>query len=56
MDQVAEGVRSAEIVLELAAEHDVYMPISEEVCLCVQGVQGADDAYRGLMAREISRE
>lgn len=56
MDQVAEGVRSAKIVLELAAEHDVYMPISEEVCLCVQGAQGADDAYRGLIAREISSE
>ena len=56
MDQVAEGVRSAKIVLELASEYDVYMPISEEVCLCVQGAQGADDAYRGLIAREISRE
>lgn len=56
MDQVAEGVRSAEIVLELAAEYDVFMPICEEVCRCVQGVQGADEAYRGLMAREISRE
>lgn len=56
MDQVAEGVRSAETVLELASEYGVYMPISEQVCLCVQGVQGADDAYRGLIARGISRE
>ena len=56
MDQVAEGVKSAQTVLELAAEYDVCMPITEEVCLCVQGVQGADVAYRGLMAREISSE
>ena len=56
MDQVAEGVKSAKVVLELAAEYDVYMPISQEVYSCVQGLQGADDAYRGLIEREITRE
>ena len=56
MDQVAEGVKSAKVVLELAAEYDVYMPISQEVHSCIEGLQSADDAYRGLIAREITRE
>ncbi len=56
MDQVAEGVKSAKAVLELAAEYDVYMPISKEVHSCIEGLQSAGDAYRGLIAREITRE
>ena len=56
MDQVAEGVKSARVVLELAAVYDVYMPISQEVHSCIQGLKGADDAYRGLIEREITRE
>ncbi len=56
MDQVAEGVESVKVVLELAVEYDVYMPICQEVHACVQGVQSADEAYRGLVRREISRE
>jgi len=56
MDQVAEGVKSAKAVLELAAEYDVYMPICQEVHACIEGLRSPDDAYRGLIAREITRE
>ncbi|MCY3851613.1 MAG: NAD(P)H-dependent glycerol-3-phosphate dehydrogenase [Acidimicrobiaceae bacterium] len=56
MDQVAEGVKSVRIVVELAAEHDVYMPISQEVYSCVQGLRGVEDAYRDLIARVVTHE
>ena len=56
MNQVAEGVKSAKVVLELAEEHDVYMPIAQEVYSCMQGLQGADAAYQGLVQRDITSE
>lgn len=56
MDQVAEGIKSAEVVLALAAEHDVCMPISKEVYACLAGLQDAKGAYRCLTQREIARE
>ena len=56
MDQVAEGVKSAPVVLELAREHDVYMPITEEVAQVVAGESTAVDAYRGLLHRHVTDE
>ncbi len=51
MNQVAEGVKSAPVVLELAAAYDVPMPISEAVTRVVKGEVSAFEAYRELMAR-----
>ena len=56
MHQVAEGVKSAPVVLELAQDHDVEMPITTEVALVVSGEQTAEEAYRGLLRREIADE
>ncbi len=56
MDQVAEGVKSARIVLELAEEYGVEMPIAQEMHACVQGEQSAADAYRGLVQRRVTSE
>ena len=56
MNQVAEGVKSAPVVLELAEEHGVEMPITAEVALVVSGRQTAEEAYRGLLRREIADE
>ena len=56
MNQVAEGVRSAGVVLELAAEYGVEMPIAQEMYACVQGEQSAGDAYRGLVQRRVTSE
>jgi glycerol-3-phosphate dehydrogenase (NAD(P)+) len=48
MDQVAEGVVTARPVVELAAEHDVDLPIAFEVDAVVNEGRTAADAYRGL--------
>lgn len=48
MGQVAEGVRTARSVMELAAEHGVEMPIAAEVDAVVNAGRDAREAYRGL--------
>jgi glycerol-3-phosphate dehydrogenase (NAD(P)+) len=48
MQQVAEGVRTARSVMELAAENDCVMPISAEVDAVVNEGRSAAEAYRGL--------
>ena len=56
MNQVAEGVKATRVVMELAAEHGVDMPIASEMdAVCNQGRPPAE-AYRGLLSREITRE
>lgn len=56
MDQVAEGVKTAPVVVELAASVGVDVPIATEVCGVVTGQQSAHEAYRGLLARTITTE
>jgi glycerol-3-phosphate dehydrogenase (NAD(P)+) len=51
MHMVAEGVKTAHTVMELAARHDVDLPICAEIRRVVSGEISAIDAYRGLMAR-----
>lgn len=51
MDQVAEGVKTAPVVLELAASVGVEMPIAEEVYEVCHNGRSATDAYRGLLRR-----
>jgi glycerol-3-phosphate dehydrogenase (NAD(P)+) len=48
MNQVAEGVKSARTVMELAREHGVEMPIAAEVDAVVNEGRTPDEAYRGL--------
>lgn len=48
LGQVAEGVKTAPTVMELARDHGVDMPIAAEVEAVVAGRQSADGAYRGL--------
>jgi glycerol-3-phosphate dehydrogenase (NAD(P)+) len=48
MKQVAEGVRSARSVIELADECECPMPISREVDAVVNEGRSAAEAYRGL--------
>ena len=56
MNQVAEGVKACLVTQELARAHDVFMPITDEVvAVCHEG-RAAEEAYRGLLAREIRRE
>ncbi len=56
MDQVAEGVKSVPVVVELAASVGVDVPIATEVLGVVRGEQSAQEAYRGLLGRSIRRE
>lgn len=48
MGQVAEGVKTARPVMELAEEHGVFMPIAIEVDAVVNQGRTAREAYRGL--------
>lgn len=56
MDQVAEGVKTAPIVVEIAAELGVCVPIAEQVRACVVDGRSAFDAYICLVGRPASRE
>jgi glycerol-3-phosphate dehydrogenase (NAD(P)+) len=48
MQQVAEGVKSARAVMQLAEEYDVAMPIAAEVDAVINEGRHPVDAYRGL--------
>ncbi len=49
MFMVAEGVKSAPAVVELAAKYEVHMPIAEEVLQVVHDRGTARSAFRGLL-------
>jgi glycerol-3-phosphate dehydrogenase (NAD(P)+) len=49
MNMVAEGIKSSRVVMELAEEHDVEMPIAREVYgVCHEG-RTPREAFRGLL-------
>ncbi|MFM8775910.1 MAG: NAD(P)H-dependent glycerol-3-phosphate dehydrogenase [Actinomycetota bacterium] len=56
MSMVAEGVRSSLSVLQLAQQHGVEMPITEQVAAVCEGATSAKDALSQLMARTIKSE
>ncbi len=56
MHMVAEGVKTAEIVLYLAERHGVRMPICEQVHRVVTGAATAVEAYAGLMQQKPGHE
>ncbi len=56
MPTVAEGVRAASVVMQLARDHDVEMPIAEQVYRVVYEGLSADEAYRGLLNRPGASE
>ncbi|MGD8415987.1 MAG: NAD(P)H-dependent glycerol-3-phosphate dehydrogenase [Pseudomonadales bacterium] len=49
MVMVAEGVKSAPTVMELAGEHAISMPIAEDVYKVLTGESTAQRAFRGLL-------
>lgn len=56
MDMVAEGVKTAKVVMELSEEFGIDMPISSEVNAVCHGGASAADAYRGLLRRDVGLE
>ena len=56
MTAVAEGVKTAAAVHELAARHSVEMPIVEQVYQIVQEGKRPSDALKALMLRDPKPE
>jgi glycerol-3-phosphate dehydrogenase (NAD(P)+) len=56
MHEVAEGVRTSRVVMELGAKYGVDLPISSEVHAVLYEGRSARDAYRGLTRREPGAE
>ena len=48
MDQVAEGVKAASVIMELSERYGVPMPIAREVDGVINHGRTVDDAYTGL--------
>jgi glycerol-3-phosphate dehydrogenase (NAD(P)+) len=51
MNQVAEGVKTSAVVMELAERHGIEMPIASEVYGVLYDGRTAEDAYAGLTRR-----
>jgi glycerol-3-phosphate dehydrogenase (NAD(P)+) len=56
MHMVAEGVKTAEIVMYLAERHGVRMPICEQIHRVVTGAATAIEVYAGLMQQKPGHE
>ena len=56
MSMVAEGVKSCGVVMELAKEYKVQMPIAEEVYKVVHEGNTARDAFKGLLKHRHGSE
>jgi glycerol-3-phosphate dehydrogenase (NAD(P)+) len=56
MNQVAEGVKTSRVVMELGDKHGVDLPISREVYGVLYEGRTALDAYRGLTRHEPGAE
>jgi glycerol-3-phosphate dehydrogenase (NAD(P)+) len=56
MDQVAEGVKTSRVVMQLGSKSGCQLPISHEVYRVVHEGASAMDAYRGLTVAEPGRE
>jgi glycerol-3-phosphate dehydrogenase (NAD(P)+) len=56
MSQVAEGVKTSRVVMELGERHGIDLPISREVFGVLYEGRTARDAYRGLTRRDPGAE
>ena len=56
MSMVAEGVKSAPVVMELAEQYDVEMPICQEVLKVLTDGQSPKEAFKGLLKTESRSE
>ena len=56
MNEVAEGVKTAKVVLELAKQYKIDMPISKEVYNVLYKGNTVNDAFKGLLNYEIGSE
>lgn len=56
MSMVAEGVKTCGVVMELAEQYGVDMPISNEIYKVVHEGNTVKDAFKGLLRRESGKE
>lgn len=56
MNQVAEGVKASSVVMTLADEYGIQMPIAREVDRVINQGSTVEQAYRGLMAETPGHE
>lgn len=56
MYMVAEGVKSAPTVMQLAKKYNVEMPISHDVCEVVSGRKTAKQSFIGLLRTQVGSE
>ncbi|MGI9133690.1 MAG: NAD(P)H-dependent glycerol-3-phosphate dehydrogenase, partial [Rhodoferax sp.] len=49
MNMVAEGIKTSAVVMEMARQRLLAMPICEEVEAVIRGARSAERAFRGLM-------
>lgn len=56
MAEVAEGVKTAKVVMELAKEYNIEMPIATEVYKVLYEGSTVHTAFRGLLRRDVGSE
>ncbi len=56
MNQVAEGVKAASVIMEFAEKYGISMPIAREVDGVVNHGSTVEQAYRGLAAEKPGHE
>lgn len=56
MNEVAEDVKTAKVVMELAKEYKIDMPISKEIYKVLYEGNTVNDAFRGLLKHEVGSE
>jgi glycerol-3-phosphate dehydrogenase (NAD(P)+) len=56
MNMVAEGVKTSKVVMELADEYGLDLPIASEVFGVCHDGRTASEAYEGLLSRGVTRE
>ncbi len=56
MNEVAEGVKTAAVVMKLANEYNIQMPIATEVFKVLYEGSNVQDAFRGLLRQKPGKE
>ena len=56
MAEVAEGVKTAKVVIELSKKYQIEMPIATEVYKVLYEGNTVNDAFRGLLRRDVGSE
>jgi len=56
MAEVAEGVKTAKVVMELSRQYGIDMPIASEVYKVLYEGGSAQTAFRGLLRRDVGSE